>query len=97
MALSPLLPTTIVPTSSSSLSLTISLSGSPVLRCVSPTFPPNAPISLACSSRSERASPSACSSTTVVNSRTVWHHALFDDQGGDHGADGGPEDGEIVE
>src|SRR5215217_4803999 len=37
------------------------------------------------------------SSTTVVNSRTVWHHALFDDQGGDDGADGGPEDGEIVE
>jgi hypothetical protein len=36
-------------------------------------------------------------STTVVNSRTVWHHALFDDQGGDDGADGGPEDGEIVE
>jgi hypothetical protein len=35
--------------------------------------------------------------TTVVNSRTVWHHALFDDQGGDDGADGGPEDGEIVE
>src|SRR5215218_4393676 len=39
----------------------------------------------------------ADSSTTVVNSRTVWHHALFDDQGGDDGADGGPEDGEIVE
>jgi hypothetical protein len=36
-------------------------------------------------------------STTVVNSRTVWHHALFDDIGGHDGTDGGPEDGQIVE
>jgi hypothetical protein len=32
-------------------------------------------------------------STTVVNSRTVWHHALFDDIGGHDAKNGGPEDG----
>jgi len=37
------------------------------------------------------------SSTTVVNSRTVWHHALFDDIGGHDAKNGGPEDGQIVE
>src|SRR5215210_716718 len=36
-------------------------------------------------------------STTVVNSRTLWHHALFDDIGGHDGTDGGPEDGQIVD
>src|ERR671917_1800498 len=65
---SPLLPITIVPTPSSSLSLTISLSGSPVSRCVSATFPPDSPSCLACSSRNERASPSACSRTDRMTS-----------------------------
>jgi hypothetical protein len=32
-------------------------------------------------------------STTVVNSKALWHHALFDDQGGDDAKNGGPEDG----
>src|SRR5918996_1114127 len=40
----PLLPITIVPTPSSSLSFTISLSGSPALRCVSATVPPVSPV-----------------------------------------------------
>jgi hypothetical protein len=31
--------------------------------------------------------------TTVVNSKALWHHALFDDQGGDDAKNGGPEDG----
>jgi hypothetical protein len=33
------------------------------------------------------------SSTTVVNSKALWHHALFDDIGGDDAKNGGPEDG----
>jgi hypothetical protein len=32
-------------------------------------------------------------STTVVNSKALWHHALFDDIGGDDAKNGGPEDG----
>jgi hypothetical protein len=31
--------------------------------------------------------------TTVVNSKALWHHALFDDIGGDDAKNGGPEDG----
>src|ERR687896_2710042 len=64
----PLLPITIVPAPSSSLSLTISLSGSPALRCFSATFPPDSSSCLACSSRNERASPSACSRTDSMTS-----------------------------
>jgi hypothetical protein len=35
--------------------------------------------------------------TTVVNSKALWHHALFDDIGGHDAKNGGPEDGQIVE
>src|ERR671917_301541 len=64
----PLLPITIVPTPSSSLSLTISLSGCPASRYVSATLPPDSLTCSACSSRNELASPSACSRTELMTS-----------------------------
>src|ERR671920_1693994 len=64
----PLLPITIVPAPSSSLSFTISLSGSPALRCVSATLPPDALTCSACSSRNERPSSSARSVTERMTS-----------------------------